>query len=158
MLYVRATPTVIFCIGSADELAVVVNLVDNVGVGVAHVGFLQIDDVPTLSAHIVALVLHSALTQHHADGVLAELLVIGQRVLHLPVAALVPRHASRCVLALGITRVVVFRQRCCTVAPEGEVNGVVEVVLQVVPQLQIERELGHKLVTPVLRRIHVEQC
>ena len=94
MLYVRATPTVIFSVWSTNELAVVVDFVDHIGIGVAHVRLLQIDNVPALSAQIIALVLHGTLTQHHADSVLAELLVVGQRVLHLPVAALVPRHAG----------------------------------------------------------------
>ena len=153
MLHVGTAPTAKLGIGSAQELAVGIHLVDDVRVGIAHVGLIQVDDVPALSSHIVALVLHGALAQDDAEGVLSYLLVVGQRVLHLPVGTLVPRAAGQCVLALGIARMIVFRERGVVVAPEGHVYGVVEVIFQVVPELQVDGELWHELVAPVFRGV-----
>ena len=90
MLHVRTTPTAELCVGCADELAVVIHLIDNIRVCIAHIRLVEVDDVPTLSTYVVALVFHGTLTEHNADRVLAELLVVGQRVLHLPVHAFVP--------------------------------------------------------------------
>ena len=121
--------------------------------GVVKRGLGGVHQIPVRATQLVALRLQGALSEHHADGVLAELLVIGQRVLHLParVVALVGR--GRGVVGVVVARKIVLLQRGSIVAPERQLGAVGKVVLQCIPQLQVERELRHELVAPVLRGV-----
>ena len=62
-------------------------------------------------------------------------------------------------LSFVIAREIVFRSHITVCTPEAEVCAVSEVVLQIIPQLQVDRELRHKLVRPVLgcRNTHHSQ-
>ena len=135
---------------------------DDLSVSILHDGLLvvagsivdrrlvYIHKVPTATIQIVALVLHRTLTQHYSKAMFAYGFVIGQGILHLPVDALVRALIGLCMLSFVIAREIVFRSHITVCTPEAEVCAVSEVILQIIPQLQVDRELRHKLVRPVL--------
>ena len=81
---------------------------------------------------------------------LAEGLIVGYRVLDLPSAVVALERNGRGVVFVVVTREVVLLQGSATIAPEREFGAIGEVILQCIPQLQVDRELGHELVAPVL--------
>ena len=118
--------------------------------GVVDAGFVGVDKVPVRAAQFVALCLQGTLSEHHADGVLVELFVVGQRILNLPRRVVAFVGGGLRVVAVAVAREVVLLQRGALIAPEREFGTVAEVVFQLVPQLQVERELRHELMAPVL--------
>ena len=88
---------------------------------------------------------------------LTDNLVVGQRILHLPVCAVALIGYGLRVVAIIVAREIVLLQRSALIAPERELSIVVKVVFQLVEQLQIDRELRSKLMAPVLVGIALHQ-
>ena len=126
--------------------------------GVIHIGLVDVDQVPVRCTHIVAFVFHSTLTEDDAKCVLAKYLVVGQGVLNLPVGAVALLRISLGVVAVVVTREVELAGGCTITAPERLLGTPCEVVLEVVPQLHVERELGHNLMRPSLRWRSLHHC
>ena len=117
---------------------------------IIHVWLIHIDQVPVRGTYIVALVLQGRLTEHDTDRVLAELLVIGQRVLNLPGCAVGFLRRGLGVVGVVVTREIVLLGSGRLTAPERLFGTPGEMVLQVIPQLQVDGELRHELMRPTL--------
>ena len=85
MLGVRATPYIEMSCGSCD-LAVSVGAVDDlaVAIGVVDGWLIDIDEIPGATTQLAALELAGRLSENNTERVLANGLVIGQRVVDLP--------------------------------------------------------------------------
>ena len=150
MLHIRPAPGTDQALGTRHLAVGIGGQLQVAASGVVQRRLVGVHQIPVRAAQLVALRLQCTLSYHHTDAVLAYLLVVGQGVLHLPgrVVALVGR--CRCVVGIVVTREVVLLQRGSVISPEGELGAVGEMILQIVPQLEVERELGHEFMAPVL--------
>ena len=113
--------------------------------------------VAAIAPKAVAGVLEGALANHHGEGVLADFLIIGEIVFHLPYQAF---------LVLGIDLsgggVVVTGQvvsgGVTIIAPEAHIHGERGVEMDVVPNLDVAGQAAHKLVAPVVIRRTGKVC
>ena len=150
MLNVWATPTAYQALHAGNLTVGINSCFDVAASGVVDVWLVDVNQIPVRSTYVVAVVLQCALAQHNTDGVLAEGLVVSQRVLNLPLSAVSLLSRCRCVVAVVVTAQVVLSQCSTLAAPEALLSAPREVVLQVVPQLEVDAELRHELVAPAL--------
>ena len=131
--------------GGTCDIAIAVFSVFNHAVSIVNVGLVDIDQTPVPSTQVVAFVFEGRLSKHHTNRVLAKDLVIGQGVLYLPQRVIAFVDTGTGVLSTVVTRQIIIGGGAAAVAIEGEVGAIGEVVLQVVPELQVESKLGHEL-------------
>ena len=120
-----------------------------VGVGIVHVGLVDVLEVLQRTVEIHARILHGALSEHGVNGVLAELVVPCYHVLYLPYRAAIARLVS-----VGDGGAVVAREiieRCVSVCtPERKVGTIADTVSQSVADIEVAGEVSHELMAPVL--------
>ena len=138
VLNIWATPTANQALYAGDVSFLVGGRLNVTTSGIVDVWLVDVDQVPVRSPDIVALVLQGALSEHHADRVLAYLLIVGQGVLHLPLGAVCLLGRCLGVVAVVVTRELELRYRSTLASPEALLCTPSEVILQVVPQLQID--------------------
>ena len=107
--------------------------------------------VAAIAPKAVAGVLEGALANHHGEGVLADFLIIGKVVFHLPYQAFLVLRVYFRSGGVVVTGQIISRS-ITIVAPEAHVHGERGVEMQVVPNLDVSGETAHELVAPVVIR------
>ena len=148
MLDVRTGPTADKTLHASDITVGISRGLDTAASRVIDVGLVDVDQVPMRGSEITALVLQGTLTEHDTNRVLTELLVVGQCILNLPLHAVGLLRRSLRMVGIVITREVVLGNCCSLGTPETLLGAPSEVVLQVVPQLEVDGELRHELMAP----------
>ena len=85
---------------------------------IVDAGFLDVHQIPVRAAQLITLKLQGTLSEHYANGMLTEDLVVGQRILHLPSSIITLVGRGRGVVGIVVTREIVFLQSGTIVAPE----------------------------------------
>ena len=113
--------------------------------------------VAAIAPKAVAGVLEGALANHHGEGVLADFLIIGEVVFHLPYQAFLVLGIDLSGGGMVVTGQVVSGG-VTIIAPEAHIHGERGVEMDVVPNLDVAGQAAHKLVAPVVIRRTGKVC
>ena len=134
MLHIRASAATAL----DDYLAVVAYGGDRTG-SVIEVRLVGVDKVPLRERQVVAFLFQCRLSEHYANGVLADGLVVGKSVFNLPRRLVTLVCAGRRMTVTGVvTGKVVISDLCRLVAPKRLFGTPREMILQIVVELQVE--------------------
>ena len=112
MLNVYASPTAYQTLHAGDVAFGICSCLYATASCIVNVWLVDVNQIPVRSAYIAALVLQCALTQYYADRVLTKLLIVGQRILNLPLSAVALLGRCLSVVTVVVTREVVLGE--CT--------------------------------------------